>query len=107
MIKAAGLEQSMIGVQEDKIKSLSSLDFKNKKQEELMAAAQQFEAVFVNQLFKALDSTIAKDGMFSGGRGEQMFKSMFYDEIAKDISSSPATSFGFARQIYEQMQDMV
>ncbi len=107
MIKSTGLEQSMVNMQEGKISILSGKDLSNAKKEELMAAAQQFEAVFINQLFKAMDSTVQKDGMFTGGRGEEMFKSMFYDEIAKDISSSPNTSFGFAKQIYEQMQDMV
>lgn len=79
------------------------------KQEGLMQAARQFEAVFLNQLFKALDATIEREqeGMFSPGRGEKMFRSMFYDEIAKNIASTPETSFGFAKQVYEQMKDMV
>ena len=97
MIKATGLQEIQLNIPE----------FKSKKKEELMAAANQFESVFINQLFKALNATVQKDGMFSGGRGEEMFKSMFYEEIAKDIASNPATSFGFAKQIYEQMKDMV
>lgn len=107
MIESTGLQQSQLNIQESEIKNLSGMNLSNKKEEELMAAAQQFEAVFINQLFKAMEATIQKDGMFSGGRGEEMFKSMFHDEIAKDISSSPSTSFGFAQQIYEQMKDMV
>ena len=56
-----------------------------------------------------MDATVSKDddGMFAAGRGEKMFKSMFYDELAKNISSDPTTSFGFAKQIYEQMKDKV
>ncbi len=105
MIQATGLQEAQLSLQENEVKNLSGLDFKDR--EELMAAARQFEAVFINQLFKALETTIQKDGMFSGGRGEELYKSMFYDEIAKDISSRPETSFGFAKQIYEQMKDMV
>lgn len=106
-MQAAGMQESLVNVQENEIKRLSSLQFTGKGKEGLMEAAKQFEAVFVNQLFKAMESTIQKDGMFSGGKGEEMFKSMFYDEIAKDISSNPHTSFGFAKQIYEQMKDLV
>lgn len=107
MIQATGFQESSLNIQENQIKSLSNINFKDKNQEELMEAAKQFESVFINQIFKALDATIEKDGMFSGGKGEKMFKGMFYQEIAKNIASDPTTSFGFAKQIYEQMKHSV
>ncbi|HSA05576.1 MAG TPA: rod-binding protein [Candidatus Gastranaerophilales bacterium] len=109
MLESPNIQATDLNIQQNKINELSNINFKDKKQEDLMNAAAQFEAVFLNQMFKALDATIERDedAMFSGGRGEQMFKSMFYDEIAKDISSNPSTSFGFAKQIYEQMKNIV
>jgi len=106
MIEPTGQQQINITAQQNMIDGLSKINFKGKSDDELMKAAQQFEAVFVNQLFKAMDSTIDREeGMLSGGRGEKMFRSMFYDEIAKDVTSNSTTSFGLAQQIYEQMKD--
>ncbi len=107
MLGPSGFQKTQINIQENKINELSTMKFNNKRDEELMEAAKQFEAVFINQLFKALDATIDREKMFSGGRGEEMFRSMFYDEIAKDIASSSETSFGLAKQIYEQMKDAI
>lgn len=107
MIQATGLQETNLNIQDNQIKNLSNINMQGKNEEQLMEAAKQFESVFVNQLFKALDATVEKDGMFSGGKGEKMFKEMFHQEIAKNIASDPTTSFGFAKQIYEQMKDIV
>ncbi len=107
MIESASQQQINLNLKQNEINKLSGIDFAGKSESELMEAAKQFEAVFINQLFKAMDATIQREGLLSGGRGEEMFRSMFLDEIAKDIASSPETSFGFAKQIYEQMKDLV
>lgn len=107
MIAPTGQEQVDITTQANKVNALSGMNFQNKTQQELMEAAQQFEAVFIGQLFNIMDKTVERDEMFSGGRGEEMFRSMFYDEVAKNIASDPSTSFGFAKQIYEQMKDLL
>lgn len=107
MIEPTAQQQINISQGQNEINKLSGINFKNKTDRELMEAASQFEAVFVNQLFKAMEATVERDGLLSGGKGEEMFRSMFYEEIARDISSNPATSFGFAKQIYEQMKDLV
>lgn len=107
MIAPTGQEKLGITTQENKINALSGINFQNKTQEELMKAAQQFESVFIGQLFNMMDKTVERDEMFSGGRGEEMFRSMFYDEVAKNIASDSSTSFGLAKQIYEQMKDLI
>ena len=107
MIEATGLQETQLSIQESETNKLSNINFTDKKDKELMDAARQFEAVFVNQLFKSIDATVEKTGMFSGGKGEEVFRSMFFDEIAKDVSSNSATSFGIAKQIYEQMKHLV
>lgn len=107
MIEATGQDKINIASQQNNINKLSGINFKNKSDSELMDAAKQFESVFLNKLFNAMDSTVHRDGMLSNGRGEKMFRSMFYDEIAKNTASDPTTSFGLAKQIYEQMKDLV
>jgi Rod binding domain-containing protein len=109
MIESAGIQESMVNIQENSIKKLTGINVNTKKLEELEKAAQDFESVFINQFMGALNATVERDeeGMFSGGKGEEMFKSLLNQEIAKNISSTPETSFGFAKQIYEQMKNLV
>jgi len=107
MIESTGQQKIDINMQQNEVNKLAGFNLENKSEKELMEAAKQFEAVFINKLFKAMDSTVHRTGMFSGGRGEKMFRSMFFDEIAKSASSDPTTSFGFAKQVYEQMKDLV
>lgn len=74
-----------------------------KKQKELMAAAQDFEGIFVQQVLEAMDKTIDRDNTFlSGGSAEEYFRSMLNEEVAKVISHGPK-GFGLAGTIYRQM----
>lgn len=77
---------------------------KAKNDKKLKEAAVQFESIFINQLLQQMDKTIDRSsGFMSGGKGEQMFREMFYQEIAKDIASNPNNNFGLGRQIYQQL----
>ena len=99
------INTAMFNIQEKKLENLSSAKLNSKRDEELKKAAQDFEAVFINQLLQVMDSTIQRnEGYLSEGRGGQMFRSMLNEEIAKSISKSPNANFGFAQQIYEQMK---
>jgi peptidoglycan hydrolase FlgJ len=105
MVEPIG-QQPDITAETNRLSSLTGIKFENKTEEKLMKASQQFEAVFLGQLFNEMDKTVERDEMFSGGRGEEMFRSMFYDEIANNTAGDPSTSFGLAKQIYEQMKDL-
>jgi flagellar protein FlgJ len=48
----------------------------------LAKAAKQFEAVFVQQMFAAMRETVPKDGIASGGEGEELFSSMLDQQLA-------------------------
>ena len=48
----------------------------------LAKTAKQFEAVFVQQMFAAMRETVPKDGVVSGGAGEELFSSMFDQKLA-------------------------
>ena len=45
--------------------------------------AKQFESIFMHQAFKSMRSTLPKDGLMSGGFGEEMFTDMLDQEYAK------------------------
>lgn len=107
MINPVDMTTTMFGIQGKKLEELSGANKEKMTDEKLKQTAQDFEAVFLTQFLEILNSTVERSEEFSGGRGEEMFRSMMNEEIAKNISSSSQTSFGFAQQIYEQMKDRV
>jgi len=66
----------------------------------------QFKAE-VKQLLDIMDSTVEKSEFMHGGQAENTFKSMLNEELSKNFASNPASSFGFAKQIYEQMKNQI
>jgi flagellar protein FlgJ len=56
----------------------------NSRQPEV--AAQQFEALLVEQMIDSMWSTIPKKGLISGSNEEAMFRDMFNEALAGSIS---------------------
>ena len=77
--------------------------------DELNQTAQEFEAVFISKMFKVLDKTVDREGGLFGEEHSYFdkFKSYMYNELGRDLASKPRTSFGFAKNIYEQMEKFV
>lgn len=77
----------------------------NADQKKLKKAAQEFEAIFVQQMLDAMDKTIDRENsVLSGGSSEQYFRGMLNQEIAKSMTSRQGGSgFGLAETIYRQM----
>lgn len=57
-------------------------------------AAKGFEQVFLSQMFQQMWSTVKADGPFSGGHGEEMFRSMVVDNYATQITKSGGIGIG-------------
>ena len=47
--------------------------------------ALQFEGVLISQMLNSMFEGVKTDGMFGGGEGEEMFRSMMVDEYGKQI----------------------
>ncbi len=70
----------------------------------LMEVCQQFESMFIKQVFNSMRSTLNKeDRLIDGGMGEEIFSDMLYDEYSQ-ITSKTA-QLGLAKQIYDQVKD--
>lgn len=63
--------------------------------------AQQFEAVFVTQFLGEMFSGISTDGMFGGGQGEAMFRSLMLDEYGKQFAAQGG--FGLASAVQREL----
>jgi Rod binding domain-containing protein len=51
-------------------------------------AAEDFEAVFINEFLGSMFDGLQTDGPFGGGPGEQMFRSLMLDQYARKIAHS-------------------
>ena len=54
---------------------------------ELKKACAEFESLFIFHLLKEMRSTIPKTGLLTGGRGEEIYTSMFDAQIAREMAS--------------------
>ncbi|ARJ67012.1 chemotaxis protein chel [Magnetospirillum sp. ME-1] len=50
-------------------------------------AGRQFEAMYMSQMLTHMFEGIKTDGVFGGGSGEQMFRSLLIDEYGKMIAN--------------------
>src|SRR5262249_56915191 len=48
--------------------------------------AKQFEGVLISQMLNSMFEGVKTDGMFGGGEGEEMFRSMMVDEYGKQMA---------------------
>ena len=82
-----------------------TLNPEGKSHAKLKKAAQDFEAIFIQQMLEAMDQTIDREGSFiNGGNSEHYFRSMMNEEIAKSMANRTGGSgFGLAESIYQQM----
>lgn len=65
------------------------------------SAANDFEAVFVAQMMEPMFKGVSTDGMFGGGNGEQIFRSLMIQEVGKEISAGGG--IGVSDAIYREM----
>jgi len=67
-------------------------------------AAEDFESVFVSQMMEPMFQGLKTDGMFGGGSGEQVFRSLMIQEVGKEISAGGG--IGIADSVYGEMLRM-
>ena len=69
--------------------------------QEIEETAQDFEAVFLTEMMKPMFEGIETDGLFRGGKGEEVFRSFLLQEYGKIMSQSGGV--GIADHVKEQM----
>lgn len=67
-------------------------------------AAGEFEAVFIAEMLKPMFEGITTDGMFGGGKGEEVFRGQLLQEYGKMISQTG--SLGVSSWVKEAMIKM-
>ena len=68
----------------------------------LYEASQEFQAIFVKMMLKAMRSTLNRKGdMLYGGQKQEIFEDMLYDEYSSSMSKN--SGFGLADAMYRQL----
>jgi peptidoglycan hydrolase FlgJ len=65
------------------------------------AAAQQFEAMFLNSMFQQMFTKIDGDGPFGGSGALRVWRSLLTDQYAKTFAQNGG--IGIASDVYEQL----
>lgn len=81
-----------------------SSDYTSATDDELMDVCKQFEAYFLEQVFKEMEKTIPEDEDSDSSTSQLV--DYFKDEMLQEIASESTeqSSLGLAQMLYEQMQ---
>ena len=77
---------------------------------QLRKVATEFESIFITKMLETMDKTVEReeDGLFGNDHQyEDTFKSIVFQQMGRDLANNPRTTFGFADQIYRQMEHLV
>ena len=77
-------------------------DATGQRDRKLKKACKDFESMLTYQLLRSMRKTVEKGGLLDGGRGEEIYQSLFDMEIAKNASDFGPNSL--ARLLYEQLK---
>lgn len=74
---------------------------KSGDKEKLLAACQDFEALFIQMMFKSMRNTIPKDGLIPKSFSQEVFEEMLDEELSKKMAKGQG--IGLAQEIYKQL----
>jgi len=72
------------------------------RDDSLMKACKDFEAVYTYQLLKSMRATIEKCDLFHGGGGEEIYESLLDQELSKSMADGSYN--GLASMLYRQLK---
>lgn len=89
--------------------SLKSKDLSNANEDELLSVCKDFEAYFVEQVFKSMEKMVPKDEDESTSSSTNSltdyFKGELMNQYASDaVESNGGKGFGIAQTLFEQMK---
>ena len=98
------LSQQTENVSSKKMQDTVSKDYSKATDAELLDVCKQFEAYFMEQVFKQMEKTIIKDESSSGTNTALVdyFKDSTLQELTK--TSTETQGLGIAQMLYEQMK---
>ena len=71
------------------------------KEAELKKACKNFEAIILQQMLTAMRKSVPKDGLLNGGYAQDMYQSMYDENLAQEMASG--RGIGLADALYHQL----
>lgn len=98
------LNQQTDNVSNKKMQDTVSKDYSKATDEELLDVCKQFEAYFMEQVFKQMEKTIIKDESSTGS--STALVDYFKDSALQELTNTAADTqgLGIAQMLYEQMK---
>lgn len=83
---------------------LTATDYSKASDDELLAACKQFEAYFIEQVYKGMMKTVPQSEYSSSSMGTMMdyYKDQLVQSVAEETSEQ--SGLGIAQMLYEQMK---
>ncbi len=72
-----------------------------KSQQELQKAAQDFEAVMLNMVIKAMWKTIPDSGLFEKNNATQIYEGLMHSSLSEEMARNGG--MGIAKALYQQL----
>ncbi len=78
---------------------------KAKSLKELRESTREFEALFINEMFKAMRKTIPEGGLFEKDLSDEIYEGMIDMERARHASKGKG--IGLGEQMYDQLKHLI
>jgi len=91
-------------VAQSQAKKTPNLNPAGKTTAQINKAAEEFEAVFLTQMVEQMFSGLSTEGIFGGGQGEKIFRSMMAQEYGKVMAANGGV--GIADEVAREMVKM-
>lgn len=77
----------------------------NKELQKLRKTCRDFEAVYINEMYKAMRKTVPDSGLFEKDTASELYKDMLDMEMAK--ATAAGKGLGIGETMYQQMKDKI
>ena len=86
-------------------KPLDTVTQKAKDLESLRESTREFEAIFINEMFKSMRKTVPDGGLIEKDINEEIYREMMDMEMARNASSGEG--IGLGKAMFEQLRHLV
>jgi len=79
-------------------------DPKDQKLHSLRKSCREFEAIYINELYKSMRKTVPESGLFKKDMANTLYQEMLDMEMAKQTAAGDG--IGIGKAMYEQLKEM-
>jgi flagellar protein FlgJ len=85
-IMTAGFWRANSNTMQYKSHMIKAMESKENESFEIRQVCKEFESLFLNHLLKEMRATVPKSGLFDGGQAEQIYTSMFDEQLSQELA---------------------